>query len=111
MSASLPDEPGLTLPPLPPGLSAASSVAQFAQMLAAYACRATHAHGTRVWVVTDGQPLPVAEEGRGLALSDGTLVSEAMTGGTLLHEGMLAALPFGCGALEFVGADPAALRA
>lgn len=111
MSATLPDEPGLMLSPLPPGLSAASSVAQFAQMLAAYACRATHAHGTRVWVVTDGQPLPVAEEGRGLALSDGTLVSEAMTGGTLLHEGMLAALPFGCGALEFVGADPAALRA
>lgn len=111
MSASLPDEPGLMLPPLPPGLSAASSVAQFAQMLAAYACRATHAHGTRVWVVTDGQPLPVAEEGRGLALSDGTLVARALSGGVLTEEGMLAALPFGCSALEFVGADPAALRA
>ncbi|WP_291429758.1 GAF domain-containing protein [Deinococcus sp.] len=111
MSAHLPDRAGVTLPPLPPGLSAASTVSQFAGLLAAYACRATHAHGVQVWVVTDGQPLPVAEEGRGLALSDGTLVARALSGGALLHAGMLAALPFGCGVLEFVGADPDSLHA
>ncbi|GGB59471.1 GAF domain-containing protein [Deinococcus soli (ex Cha et al. 2016)] len=99
------------IPPFPQTLSQASSVAAFARDLAAYACPVLHAHGVRVWVVQDAALTPVAEEGRGLALSDGTLAHEALTVGTLLEDGMLAALPFGCGVLEAVGASPDGLRA
>ncbi|WP_432804225.1 GAF domain-containing protein [Deinococcus taeanensis] len=105
-----PQVPAL-LPPFPPALSQAGNVAQFARALAEYACQTLRAHGVRVWVVQDAQLSPAAEEGRGLALSDGTLAHEALTVGTLLEDGMLAALPFGCGVLEAVGAAPEGLRA
>ncbi|MVN86683.1 GAF domain-containing protein [Deinococcus sp. HMF7620] len=99
------------LPPFPPTLSAAASTAQFGEGLATYACRVTHAHGVRVWVVTGGALTPVAEEGRGLGLSDGELAQAALTVGALQEEGMLCALPFGCGVLEFVGAAPEGVQA
>ncbi|MFC4639844.1 GAF domain-containing protein [Deinococcus hohokamensis] len=101
----------MSLPPFPPALSAASTTAQFAEALAAYACRVAGAHGVRVWVTQDGQLAEVACDGRGLALSDGTLAARTLASGTPLDEGMLATLPFGCGVLEFVGAAPEALSA
>lgn len=96
----------MTLPPFPQSLSAATSLPQFGEVLAAYACRLTGAHGVRVWVTVDGKLSEVACAGRGMGLSDGSLAARALAGGSLLEEGMLCALPFGCGVLEFVGADP-----
>ena len=90
---------------LPPALAQASTVSVFGALLAAYACERTGAHGVRVWSASAGALHEVACEGRGLALSDGTLAQRALTGGTRLQEGMLAALPFGCGVLELVGAS------
>ncbi|PNY81209.1 GAF domain-containing protein [Deinococcus koreensis] len=101
----------MTLPPFPPALTNASSVAGFAAALAEFACRVAGAHGVRVWVVHDAHLDAVAEEGRGLGLSDGTLAGRALAGGAVLEEGMLSALPFGCGVLEFVGARPEGLEA
>ncbi|MFC4426756.1 GAF domain-containing protein [Deinococcus navajonensis] len=99
----------MSLPPFPPALSVASTTVQFAEALAAYACRLAGAHGVRVWVTQDAQLAEVACDGRGLALSDGTLAARTLAAGTPLEEGMLATLPFGCGVLEFVGAAPEAL--
>ncbi|PTA67890.1 GAF domain-containing sensor histidine kinase [Deinococcus arcticus] len=99
------------LPPFPPGLSAATSLGQFGEVLAGYACRVAHAHGVRVWIVVDGTPSPVAEDGRGLGLSDPALVQDTLTLGAVQEAGMLCALPFGCGVLEFVGAEPGGVRA
>ncbi|WP_019008690.1 GAF domain-containing protein [Deinococcus aquatilis] len=98
------------LPAFPPSLSAALDVQTYGAALADYACRTVRAHGVRVWAVSGGSLIPVAEEGRGLALSDGTLAARALAGGTVLEEGMLACLPFGAGVLEFVGADPAGVE-
>ncbi|HCE65661.1 MAG TPA: hypothetical protein DER32_11690, partial [Deinococcus radiodurans] len=58
---------------LPPALAQASTVPAFGALLAAYACEQTGAHGTRVWVASAGALHEVACEGRGLALSDGSL--------------------------------------
>ncbi|GGK10927.1 hypothetical protein GCM10008955_00190 [Deinococcus malanensis] len=95
----------MSLPLFPPALSAATTTTQFGEALAAFACKVAQAHGVRVWVMQDGRLGEVACDGRGMALSDGTLAAEAMTVGTRLDEGMLSAVPFGCGVLEFVGAD------
>ncbi len=104
-------EGAFVLPPFPPGLSAATSLGQFGEVLAGYACRLAHAHGVRVWIVVDGAPVAVAEDGRGLGLGDPALVQDALTLGVLQEAGMLCALPFGCGVLEFVGAAPGGVRA
>lgn len=99
------------LPPFPVILTNASTVPQFGAALAEFACRVAGAHGVRVWVAQVGMLTEVACEGRGLGLSDGTLASRALAEGVVLAEGMLSALPFGCGVLEFVGADPAGVEA
>ncbi|MBB6017252.1 GAF domain-containing protein [Deinococcus radiopugnans] len=97
--------------PLPPTLAAAQTARAFAAALAEYACQVTAAHGVQVWVAegAGGRLETLAQEGRGLGLSDGTLARRALDGGQLLEEGMLACLPFGCGVLECVGASPAGL--
>ncbi|ACO45473.1 GAF domain-containing protein [Deinococcus deserti] len=95
----------MSLPPFPPALSAATTTKQFGEALAAFACKVAQAHGVRVWVMQDGRLNEVACDGRGMALSDGTLAAQAMAAGARLDEGMLSAVPFGCGVLEFVGAD------
>ena len=90
---------------LSPALAQASTVPAFGALLAAYACEQTGAHGTRVWVASAGTLHEVACEGRGLALSDGSLAQKALSGGSLQTGGMFSALPFGCGVLELVGAS------
>ncbi len=100
----------LSLPAFPATLANANTVAQFAAALGSYACDLTRAHGVRVWVIQEARPVAIAQEGRGLGLSDGSLVASALASGAVLEEGMLSALPFGCGVLEFVGADPQAVN-
>ncbi|MFC3831859.1 MULTISPECIES: GAF domain-containing protein [Deinococcus] len=100
-----------TLPPLPIPLTNASTVPQFGAALAGFACEVAGAHGVQVWVVQDAHLEVVAEEGRGLGLSDGTLAGRALSEGVLLEDGMLTALPFGCGVIEFVGARPDGMAA
>lgn len=95
----------MSLLTFPPALTAASTLAQFGEALSAFACRQTQAHGVRVWVSHEGKLAEVASEGRGMGLSDGALAARALSEGVLLEEGMLCAVPFGCGVLEFVGAD------
>lgn len=90
---------------LPPALAQASTVPAFGTLLAAYACEQTGAHGARVWAASAGELHEVACEGRGLALSDGSLARRALDGGSVQAAGMLSALPFGCGVLELVGAS------
>ncbi|WP_428194464.1 GAF domain-containing protein [Deinococcus saxicola] len=94
--------------PLPPALAAAQTARAFAAALAEYACQVTAAHGVQVWVAEGeaGRLEALAQQGRGLGLSDGTLARRAVDGGSVLEEGMLVCLPFGCGVLEFVGASP-----
>ncbi|MDV6374346.1 GAF domain-containing protein [Deinococcus arenicola] len=99
--------------PLPPTLAAAQTARAFASALAEYACQVTAAHGVQVWVAEGeaGRLEALAQEGRGLGLSDGTLARRALDGGAvlengILEEGMLVCLPFGHGVLEFVGAGP-----
>ncbi|QFP77888.1 GAF domain-containing protein [Deinococcus sp. AJ005] len=98
--------------PLPPTLAAAQTARAFASALAEYACQVTAAHGVQVWVAEGeaGRLEALAQEGRGLGLSDGTLARRALDGGAvsengMLEEGMLVCLPFGYGVLEFVGAS------
>ncbi|WP_188972396.1 GAF domain-containing protein [Deinococcus aerolatus] len=93
--------------PLPPTLAAAQTARAFAAALAEYTCQVTAAHGVQVWVTEEagGRLEVLAQEGRGLGLSDGTLARRAVDGGHLLEEGMLTCLPFGCGVLECVGAS------
>lgn len=93
------------MPALPPTLAQAGTVPAFGNLLAAYACERAGAHGVRVWAIQQGRLEEVACVGGGLALSDGTLAQRALAGGSPLHDGMLSALPFGCGVLELVGAD------
>lgn len=90
----------------PASLTGATTAAQFGSALAKLACERTDAHGVQVWLAAHGSLDVIATEGRGLGLSDGVLAAEALGAGSLLCAGMLCALPFGCGVLEFVGADP-----
>lgn len=93
-----------------PALTNASTTAQFGAALARLACDQAQAHGVQVWLVTDGKLGVIGEEGHGLGLSDGILVGRALQMGSRLDEGMLTALPFGCGVLELVGASADGLR-
>lgn len=95
---------------LSPTLTNASTVPQFAGALAQVTCEYTRAHGVQVWVSADGKLAVMGEDGHGLGLSDGTLATRALEGGTRLEEGMLTALPFGCGVIALVGADPAGVE-
>lgn len=107
MGDDLPEQPTPGKPlSLPATLTNASTATQFGAALAHLACQSTQAHGVQVWLAAAGQLGILAEDGRGFALSDGSLAARALAGGSLLQEGMLCALPFGCGVIEFVGADP-----
>ncbi|GGM17743.1 sensor histidine kinase [Deinococcus aerophilus] len=101
--------------PPPSTLAAASTVAAFAAALAEYACEVTSAHGVQVWVGDGVRNVAVAQAGRGLGLSDGTLAGRALEEGRPVEEGMLSCLPLGTagrgGVLEFVGARPAGVEA
>lgn len=93
--------------PLPLSLTNAQTVAQFAQALAEVAWQHTQAHGAQVWIVVGGSLRVQAEAGRGASLSGGGLLAgQALESGVRQSAGMLSALPFGCGVLELIGADP-----
>lgn len=90
-------------------LAAAPTGAAFAATLCRLSLDFARGHGARVSVLRDGVLVPLAEEGRGLALLREELPKRALATGEACFDEGVCALPFGGGVLEMFGAERDAL--